>query len=289
MSQLQLNLHHHHYYLSLPHSSSLCSRFPSLPSLHRRRAPLSLNSTDSTVFLPLTAVRSRLSDSDITPKFELSKGQQEEKKQNRANGIVLIILTNLAIFMSEHLYNVRAIKSMYLYSDNPVWYQFVTSTFCHADWNHLSSNLFFLYIFGKIVEEEKGSFGLWMSYLFTGVGANLVSWFVLRPNSASAGASGAVCGLFVISVLLKMSRDWIRFLEVLVLGQFVLKRVYEAAQGSTGLLETIFGGFTSMKVVQTLKPIAEFSGALVGVLLVWLLSKFPYELVNQEVKKFLQK
>ncbi|GAU48165.1 hypothetical protein TSUD_198230 [Trifolium subterraneum] len=42
-------------------------------------------------------------------------------------------------------------------------------------WKHLSSNLFFLYIFGKLVEEKGGSFALWLSYILTGVGANLVS------------------------------------------------------------------------------------------------------------------
>jgi membrane associated rhomboid family serine protease len=212
----------------------------------------------------------------------LDKAQDKQKPLNQANGIFLIILINLAIFIAQHFYQVRGIKSMYLSSDFPVWYQFVTATFCHANWNHLSSNLFLLYIFGKIVEEEKGNFGLWLSYLFTGVGANMVSWFTLPPNSFFSGASGAVFGLFVISVLVKMSRGWSKFLEVLILGQFVMKRVSEAVQTSTGLLETkfcgfIFGGNEFLTIIQTVRPVAQFSGALLGVLLVWLLSKFPLE------------
>ncbi|CAL9231578.1 unnamed protein product [Arabidopsis halleri] len=132
MSQLHLHLQLHRHYLSLPHSSSLCSR---LPSLHRCRVAssptnsrLSINSTNSTVFRPLTVVRSRSSQTDITPQFEL------EKPQKQANGIFLIILINLAIFMAQHFFQVRGIKSMYLYSDFPAWYQFVTATFCHANW-----------------------------------------------------------------------------------------------------------------------------------------------------------
>ncbi|KAL2584244.1 hypothetical protein AAZV13_14G118300 [Glycine max] len=81
-------------------------------------------------------------------------------------------------------------------------------------WKHLSSNLFFLYIFGKLVEEDEGNFALWLSYILTGVGANLVSWLVLPRNTVSVGASGAVFGLFTISVLVK---------------------VMEAAQASTSL------------------------------------------------------
>lgn len=58
---------------------------------------------------------------------------------------------------------------------------------------------------GKLVEEEGGSFALWLSYILTGVGANLVSWLILPRNTVSVGASGAVFGLFTISVLVKVS------------------------------------------------------------------------------------
>lgn len=57
---------------------------------------------------------------------------------------------------------------------------------------------------GKLVEEEEGSFAVWLSYLFTGVGANLVSWLILPRTVVSVGASGAVFGLFAISVLVKV-------------------------------------------------------------------------------------
>lgn len=57
---------------------------------------------------------------------------------------------------------------------------------------------------GKLVEEEEGCFALWTSYILTGAGANLVSWLVLPRNLVSVGASGAVFGLFAISVLVKV-------------------------------------------------------------------------------------
>lgn len=58
---------------------------------------------------------------------------------------------------------------------------------------------------GKLVEEEEGNFALWLSYILTGAGANLVSWLVLPRNAVSVGASGAVFGLFAVSVLVKVS------------------------------------------------------------------------------------
>lgn len=106
---------------------------------------------------------------------------------------------------------------------------------------------------GKLVEEDEGNFALWLSYILTGVGANLVSWLVLPRNTVSVGASGAVFGLFTISVLVKvpgivfcssfavcgisfkflwfyfyliqMSWDWRKILELLILGQFVIEKV----------------------------------------------------------------
>ncbi|CAL8996578.1 unnamed protein product [Prunus brigantina] len=204
----------------------------------------------------------------------LSQPEERGKPHRRANGIFWIILANLGIYIADHVFQVvRAIKMLYLYHNWPTWYQFLTATFCHANWNHLSSNLFFLYIFGKLVEEEEGNFALWLCYILTGVGANLVSWLVLPRNAVSVGASGAVFGLFTISVLVKMSWDWRKILEVLILGQFVIEKVMEAAQASTALSGPFGGGSSLMNV----NHIAHLSGALVGVFLVWILSKVPSE------------
>ncbi|KAJ6758478.1 RHOMBOID-LIKE PROTEIN 11 CHLOROPLASTIC-RELATED [Salix koriyanagi] len=130
--------------------------------------------------------------SDMTRQLELGKPKERRKPEKRVNGIFWILLINLGMFVADHIFQVRSIKSLYLYHNWPAWYQFVTATFCHASWEHLSSNLFFLYIFGKLVEEEEGNFALWLSYILTGVGANLVSWLVLPRNAVSIGASGAV-------------------------------------------------------------------------------------------------
>ncbi|CAN4076558.1 unnamed protein product [Withania somnifera] len=209
---------------------------------------------------------------DMISQLEILK-PEVKKPQKRVNGIFWILLVNLGLYVADHVFKVRAVKALYLYHNRPAWYQFLTATFCHFNWNHLSSNLFFLYIFGKLVEEEEGNFGLWLSYILTGAGANLVSWLILPRNAVSVGASGAVFGLFAISVLVKMSWDWRQILEVLVLGQFVIERVMEAAQASTGLAGVIHGG----SAVQNVNHIAHLSGALIGVALIWMLSGISSE------------
>lgn len=210
-------------------------------------------------------------NSDMISQLEIGKPEEKKKPEKRVNGIFWILLINLGIYLADHVFQVPWVKALYLYHNRPDWYQFITSTFCHLNWNHLSSNLFFLYIFGKLVEEEEGNFALWLSYIFTGAGANLVSWLVLPRNAVSIGASGAVFGLFAVSVLVKMSFDWRKILEVLILGQFVVERVMEAAQSSAMLGGSARGGYA----VQNVNHVAHLSGALIGVLLIWLLSSVP--------------
>ncbi|CAL9105845.1 unnamed protein product [Musa textilis] len=222
--------------------------------------------------------RMKGSGSDITSDLELAKFDGKRRPNHNVNGVFWILLLNLGIYVADHILRFQEIKSLYLYHRCPVWYQFVTATFCHANWNHLSSNLFFLYIFGKLVEEEEGNFALWISYILAGAGANLVSWLLLPKSAVSVGASGAVFGLFVISVLVKMSWDWRKIIEVLILGQFVIEKVMEAAQASTSLTETYGRGLMAVN------HIAHFSGALIGAALVLLVSYIPSQPSGQDAK-----
>ncbi|KAK8961497.1 hypothetical protein KSP40_PGU018149 [Platanthera guangdongensis] len=222
----------------------------------------------------------RIKGSDTISDLELGRPEGRRAPFRRANGIFWILLLNIGIYAADHLFQIREIKILYLYHNFPAWYQFITATFCHANWNHLSSNLFFLYIFGKLVEEEEGNFALWLSYILTGAGANLVSWLVLPRNAVSVGASGAVFGLFAISVLVKMSWDWRKILEVLILGQFVIDKVMEAAQASTGLTGPLGRGYA----LQNVNHIAHLSGALIGVALILLISQIPSQSSSEDIK-----
>lgn len=217
---------------------------------------------------------------DTISDLELGRPEGKQAPYKRANGIFWILLLNIGIYVADQWFQIREIKFLYLYHNWPAWYQFITATFCHADWNHLSSNLFFLYIFGKLVEEEEGNFALWLSYILTGAGANLVSWLVLPRNTVSVGASGAVFGLFAISVLVKMSWDWRKILEVLILGQFVIDKVMEAAQASTGLTGSLGRGHS----LQNVNHIAHLSGALIGVALILLISRISSKSSSQDMK-----
>ncbi|MEN9205195.1 MAG: rhomboid family intramembrane serine protease [Thermostichales cyanobacterium DRC_bins_46] len=170
------------------------------------------------------------------------------------NGVFVLIVINVVVFLAQVSFGFAALQGLYLHQRQPQFYQFVTSLFCHANWQHLSGNLFFLYIFGRIVEEEAGTLGVILSYLLCGVGANLLSVLFLPDSIVSLGASGAVFGLFSVSVLSKLSWDWRRLLEVVILGQFVIQQV--------------FGELSRVGVADGINRVAHLGGALAGVVLV---------------------
>ncbi|GAY48252.1 hypothetical protein CUMW_110310 [Citrus unshiu] len=119
---------------------------------------------------------------------------------------------------------------------------------------------FYWWLFRKLVEEEEGNCGLWLSYIFSGAAANFVPWLILPKNAVSVGAAGAVFGLFAISVLVKMSWDRRKVLEVLILDELVVEKAAQAPAGTSG---TFIGGYS----VQSINHIAILSGALFGVFL----------------------
>lgn len=190
------------------------------------------------------------------------------KEGNSFDGVFLLLLLNVAIFIADHVLKLPVVFQLYLTCSDPRWYQFVTSIFCHSGWEHLSANLFFVYIFGKLVEEEEGSVGLLVSYLVTGIGANIVSWLLLPRNTICVGASGAVFGLYVISVLLKLRWNWRNLLEVIILGQYVVEKLLVEAKSSVVLVGT--------RINSTgINHVAHFAAALVGAALVLFLRGIP--------------
>ncbi|MCD0459839.1 rhomboid family intramembrane serine protease [Roseiconus lacunae] len=91
---------------------------------------------------------------------------------------------------------------------NPL--QWVTCIFMHGDPLHLISNLFFLFVFGLIVEGKAGSTRFALIYLGIGTIVSAVSqvgMFVLGSEAPMLGASGVVAGLMMIALLWAPDND----------------------------------------------------------------------------------
>src|SRR4029077_17558291 len=75
------------------------------------------------------------------------------------------------------------------------WWRFITPIFIHIGLLHLLFNSYALWIVGPQVEKLYGSASFVVLYVLTGVAGVAGSYFY-HPYSISAGASGAIFGLF---------------------------------------------------------------------------------------------
>jgi membrane associated rhomboid family serine protease len=76
------------------------------------------------------------------------------------------------------------------------WTHLFTAMFMHGGWMHLIGNMWFLWVFGRGVEDSCGHIRYLLFYLLCGVAATL-AFTALAPNSEIplVGASGAISGV----------------------------------------------------------------------------------------------
>lgn len=95
---------------------------------------------------------------------------------------------------------------------NKEWYRFLTHALLHADWIHLAMNMYVLWMFGSIVEEDfimefgmiKGEVFFFFLYL-SSIIASVIPSFEKHKNDFhynAVGASGAVSAVVFASILL---------------------------------------------------------------------------------------
>lgn len=180
-------------------------------------------------------------------------------KRSQPTAVYALLVANIGLFVADKVLRIGGLQRLYLYHSSWQWWQTVSACFCHASRSHLSGNVFLLLLFGRSVEDELGWLGLVLSYVICGAAANLISLVLLPSATVSLGASGAVFGLFAVSVLARLSwrdLDWRKVVEVAVLGEFAVGQVLKEARVAAG------GGIAGINHV------AHLSGAAAGVLLV---------------------
>ena len=127
--------------------------------------------------------------------------------------LLLLIIANMAIFTYElslgapalktFIENYGAIPQGYFEVDTnsffaPIWrfLPLLTAAFLHGGLLHLLGNMWFLWIFGKKVEDRMGHVRFFYFYLGCAILSNLTHIY-LNPQSVlpTIGASGAVAGI----------------------------------------------------------------------------------------------
>jgi membrane associated rhomboid family serine protease len=76
-----------------------------------------------------------------------------------------------------------------------VWRLF-TAMFLHFNLLHIGLNMFSLFLIGGVVEMVFGKWRYLVIYLGSGIAGGIVTYFVVSTNAVSAGASGAIFGVF---------------------------------------------------------------------------------------------
>jgi rhomboid protease GluP len=81
------------------------------------------------------------------------------------------------------------------------YWQLITSMFVHVDIVHISLNMLFLVIFGLKAEELFTTEEYFAVYLLSGLAGNLLTLFLMSPYTLSAGASGAIFGMYGAGII----------------------------------------------------------------------------------------
>jgi membrane associated rhomboid family serine protease len=86
------------------------------------------------------------------------------------------------------------------------YYRLFTSLFLHLDFLHIAFNMISLLIVGPAVEVMLGKSRFLTLYLLAGLGGNVLSYLIAPAAQLSAGASGAIFGVFGAYVVLARLR-----------------------------------------------------------------------------------
>ena len=185
------------------------------------------------------------------------------RSKARDKGTLLLCMLCVVGYIVDHVAHFP-ISWLYLHTGSWAPHQLVSSLFCHGSFDHLSSNLFPLLVFGRFVEEETGPVGIVLAFLVCGACANIASILLLGGSGVvSLGASGAVYSLFSLAVLVRFRIRIGRLVEAFILSTHVASRFRnELAQAARG------GGIGPFRV----NHVAHIAGAICGVFLVVLLN-----------------
>lgn len=97
------------------------------------------------------------------------------------------------------------------------WWRLLTSAFLHLSTLHILFNMYALFVFGPIVERALGTARFVAAYVTTAVVSSVFVMWLSAPFGGTAGASGAVFGLFAMALLLMLrAKEDVRGLLVLL-------------------------------------------------------------------------
>ncbi|MGH2505913.1 MAG: rhomboid family intramembrane serine protease [Ktedonobacteraceae bacterium] len=109
--------------------------------------------------------------------------------------LVLALLSQNFLSISQNVLVNMGAQVGFLVATGDYWRIF-TAMFIHFDITHIALNMLSLYFIGSFVEALYGKWRYLVIYLVTGIVGGIVTYFLIPQNFISAGASGAIAGVF---------------------------------------------------------------------------------------------
>jgi membrane associated rhomboid family serine protease len=147
--------------------------------------------------------------------------RSSERVRSRTPVTAALIAANVAVFAYQFSLNAgglnRFVSDWGIVPDNLRVATLVTSMFLHGGWLHLIGNMWFLWVFGRNIEDSVGS-GRFLGFYFACGLAAAVIHVITNPYSRipTIGASGAIAGVMG-AYLIRFPKTYIDTLVVLVI------------------------------------------------------------------------
>jgi rhomboid protease GluP len=103
------------------------------------------------------------------------------------------IQTSTSVLLQLGQYNINVLNGYY--------WQLLTSIFVHVDISHIALNMLFLIIFGLRAEELFTTEEYFAVYMLSGLSGSLLTLFLMPLSTLSAGASGAIFGMYGAGII----------------------------------------------------------------------------------------
>jgi membrane associated rhomboid family serine protease len=126
--------------------------------------------------------------------------RSSERHYTPSTVTLILILINVLVFVYEltlSRYGLNRFIATYgIVPDRFHWSQVLTSMFIHGGFMHILGNMWFLWVFGRGIEDLLGHGRFLVFYLACGVAAGLIQMLVNFSSPVpTVGASGAIAGV----------------------------------------------------------------------------------------------
>lgn len=149
------------------------------------------------------------------------------------------------------------------------WYRLVSSAFLHYGLAHIAFNMWALWAVGPQLEQWLGRLRFGVLYALSGLGGSVLVYLLSPLNSASAGASGAIFGLFGATfVLFRRLRVDARGIMAVIVINLVITFVVPLIGGQAISWQAHVGGLvtgTAVAAAFAYVPAAQRKWALIAV------------------------